>query len=417
MKKKRHMDTVEHAVRGVNSEVELGMANALMAGTQAPPDAECMRWLETTGPRWPGITPSHTRVLYIGAEMAGALRIQPLKLRVGRARLTAGGIGWVSTKAAYRNRGVCAALMRDALDFMTRSGFLASLLFGIPNLYQKYGFVTMLPEHTITIGIGERPPAAPCLAPVTWDDARTLRRLHDKDEDCVSCSIVRDARYFETLYRCASHTIRYYPDWASTVKVLDAKGHAVAYLMPQAGQDVLHIKELGVKGPAHFETVLEAAFALARGHGRDRVRFHLPPSHPFAVFLRDYSCEHLTQTFRNAEGMMKLLHVQESLCAMIPEWEARLEEAAMPRSRVELVLSVEQVTCRIACRRGKVHVERTDDASHVRVTSQLLCRLLVGFSSGSDVATSHPGLRVEQRRLLSCLFPLRVPFVWPIDHF
>ncbi|MBX7256682.1 MAG: GNAT family N-acetyltransferase [Candidatus Hydrogenedentes bacterium] len=410
-------EVAEYVTRGVKSDEELIAANELMAATQTPPNTECMRWLKETGPNWPGYRREHTRVHYINSEMAGALRIQPFKLRIGRARLTAGGIGWVSTEETHRNRGVCGALMRDALDYMTKSGFDVSLLFGIPNLYQKFGYVSILPEYAITFDISGRTQSEPCVARVTWEDAKTLRSLHERHESCVSCSVVRDAKYFRTLFECTSRTIRYYPDWAATVKVFDARGRIVGYLMSQLDSEVLHIKEMGVDGPTHFDTILDAASAMARRKGRTRVRFHLPPSHPFARYLRDYTCVHEMRTFRNAEGMMRVLDTEKTFQQMIPEWETALRDSGMWQSGTDLVLAVDEERYMFSLRRGSLHVERTDGRAHIRVTGQQFCRMLAGFTSASDVEVPRGSENVERRRLIECLFPERTPFIWPIDHF
>lgn len=392
-------DRATYLVHGVNSSAELTAANDLLARTQLPSYADCIRWLRRSGPRWPGFNIEHTRVAYAGNEPVGGLRILTLTLRIGRARLKCGGIGWVSTDPAHRNRGVCRALMSDAHAYMARHGYHVSLLFGVPGLYQKFGYVTAVPTPTVVVSADTQPiaPARYRTRRVTRKDLTRLFAVHTANMKDAPFAIERNAAYFETLFDCTSPTIPFPPDWRASAAVLDARGRFIGYVMPQHGDGELHIKELGVSEVGHCDAVLDAALALARRNGFARVRFHVPPWHVFARRLREYESLHETQFYRDREGMIRFIDRDAALARMAPEWRHRLRAAG-----------IESDTWSSA---GRARIVDS-------IESNALCRLVVGFTSGEEWARDHGAhLSRAQRRVVEVLFPERQPFVWPIDHF
>lgn len=407
-------------VHGVTTTRELATANDLMARAQLPSYSESMRWLRRTGPNWPGNKLEHTRAAFDGGEMIGALRILTLTLRIGKARLVAGGIGWVSTRASHRNRGVCRCLMDDALSYMARTGYHVSVLFGIPNLYHKFGYVTAIPNHSVIVELSDLPSSANAarVRHARWSDAASLRRAHDKDEGSVACSVVRSAQYFDTLFHCTEPTIPFWPDWKSTMVVLDARSRAAGYLMPQQGGETLHIKELAVTGPEHHNAMLNAAVSLARKSGARKLRFHVPAVHPFALYLREFNSVHETRHVRNSEGMMALVNAGEALHRMLPEWRERVRESRLATTRAALTLIVDSAPYTISADRGEVSIKKNEGMAGVSLTAQELCRLISGHTSGHELFAISPRRATdEQRRMLDVLFPARTPYVWPIDHF
>lgn len=384
-------------MHGVSSARELAAANDLLARTQLPPYRESMRWLRETGPRWPGFKREHTRVAYDDGELVGGLRILTLALRIGRARLKCGGIGWVSTDPAHRNRGVCRALMADTHDYMARHGYHLSLLFGVPDLYQKFGYVTAVPTHSVVVDANIQPPSRERMRTrrVTPEDKSRLYAIFSSNMKDAPLVIERSPSYFDTLFDCTARTIPFPPDWRAAVVVLDRRERAAGYFMPQRGENELHVKELGVADRAQCGAVLDAALAHARRAGFSRVRFHVPPWHEFARYLREYESLHETQYYRHREGMLALIDRDAAVARMVPEWRHRLRAAGIGPGQ---------------------------DATALRMrdplSNQECCRLLVGFTSGEEwLRDNHVHLSTAKRRAFEAIFPRRDPFVWPIDHF
>ncbi len=418
---KRKDPIPEYVVRGVQSEGELRAANDLMAKTQLPNYWDSLGWLESAGPVWAGVKREHTRIALADAEMVGALRLLPLTLRIGRARLKAVGVGWVSTPPAQRNKGVCRALMNDALDYTRDSGAAFSLLYGIPNLYHRFGYVTMLPEYSVVVELRAVdttlvPPFR--VRPVTKDDISALMRIHEAHEARASCSIVRTAAHYRSQFISAAPKTPYWCDWASAQALLDGRGKIVAYFMPQTAAAELHIKELGVTDRTSCAALLHAATITAREAGLGSVRFHVPPYHPFARYLEECDSVHQARHFANREGMMALTDLEACLNAMLPEWKEQMQRKGLNGLPGECTLVVSNAACRVISDNSGLRIEKGMGRNRIALDGQDFVRLVTGYTHAEDVLTQKtPRLKGDARRFALALFPKRTPFIWPIDHF
>ncbi len=413
--------TSEYVVRGVQSEGELRAANDLMAKAQLPNYWDSLGWLESAGPVWAGVKREHTRIALADAELVGALRLLPLTLRIGRARLRAVGVGWVSTPPAQRNRGVCRALMNDALDYTRDSGAAFSLLYGIPNLYHRFGYATMLPEYSVVVETGSAQKdfaPIPRVRPVTKDDIPALMRIHEKHEAGASCSIVRTAAHYRSQFISAAPKTPYWCDWASAQALLDGLGKITAYFMPQAAATEIHVKELGVTDRASCDALLHAAKATAREAGLGQVRFHVPPYHPFARYLEEFDSIHQVRHFANREGMMALTDLEACLNAMLPEWKEQMQRNGLLGLQGECTLVVSNAAYRIISDASGLRIEKGMGKNRIALDEQEFVRLISGYTHAEDVLTQKVrSLKGDARRFALALFPKRTPFIWPIDHF
>jgi predicted acetyltransferase len=59
---------------------------------------------------------------------------------VGRARILTVGIGSVATDGHHRKRGFLRQTANATLDALRGSDYAVSLLFGIPNFYEQFGY-------------------------------------------------------------------------------------------------------------------------------------------------------------------------------------------------------------------------------------------------------------------------------------
>ena len=408
-------------VRGAESEDELRTANDLMAKTQLPNYWDSLGWLETAGKSWAGVVRRHTRVALMEGKMVGALRLLPLLLRVGRARLNAVGVGWVSTAATHRNRGVCNALMCDALDYAEMHRCPFSLLYGVPDLYHRYGYTTMLPEHSVVVNSSTVPKTNAAwflVRPVTKDDIPALMQMHNAHEAGASCSVVRTAAHYRGQFVSSAPKTPYWCDWAGAKAILDASGVLGAYFMPQKAAEELHIKELGVTGRLSCEALLHAVMTMAHDEGLGSVRFHVPPYHPFAWYLQEVDSVHQARHFGNREGMVALTDLNACLNAMLPEWSDRLEQRGMADCQTECTLVVGKESFRVVLDESGLSVNKGLGRNRLALSEQEFIRLVVGYSPPEDLlARKAPRLKGVDYRFAMALFPKRTPFIWPIDHF
>ena len=408
-------------VRGIQSDAELCAANDLMAKTQAPDYWDCLDWLETCGPRWPGFTREHTRIALLDGAMAGALRILTATIRIGKARLKMGGLGWVSTSGEFRNQGVCAALVNESLDYMRAHGYAVSMLFGVPDLYHRYGYVCCIPEHSVRVPLSEAQRAdssAFHVAPFAPADTATVLALSERRDAELACSFVRTARYIEAQRSTKSRTTPLWPDWPATAILRDTRQRILGYFTPQDGQNELHVKELAVLDEAACPTVLRAVASVAEARGVATLRFHLPPDLLFSKYLKAYNSVHETQYFRDRQGMLRFVDLPFAMERMLPEWQMRIRASSFRTANAALALRVDEVSFTIDVRHGTVALVRTGGRNPVVLAGKDLVRACVGYSEPEDcLRSSNSRIGTKTRALFTVLFPKRVQCVWPVDHF
>jgi predicted N-acetyltransferase YhbS len=73
-------------------------------------------------------------------EIAAHTMLIPRQVQFGESVLQASEVGVVGTLDTYRKQGLASALMNRAVERMTERGDAVSILFGIPNFYERWGY-------------------------------------------------------------------------------------------------------------------------------------------------------------------------------------------------------------------------------------------------------------------------------------
>ncbi len=398
-------------IKGVDSAEELALAKDLMVRTHFPNYRNGMRWLDVCDQSYPEYKREHNRVLYAGGELAAALRLFTYTVRIGEARLKMGGLGCVTTSGPLRQKGYAALLMSDTMRYLYRHGYHVSTLFGIADFYHRWGFASTLPEYASVIEMRE---ASTVAAPpfkrraMKPGDMRAVQRIHTRNDADTACSIIR----------LAAHISSRWDHWKNAHILTDNKGKATAYFLAAAHGADYRVEEVGVLDYSWCPAVLNACMTLAKKEYVSRIRFVMPPSHPFVRFLLQYNSEHEMHVSRNSNGMMAVVNIEETLECMIPDWESRLKDTTPSDFRAEATLVVQRKPYRIRVHGGAVDVAAINGANKVSLSSVELIQLITGARHLDEVlATKRRALNGSGTALLAAIFPKRTPFVWHVDRF
>lgn len=397
----------------VETSDELKLANDLLAAVQADqeyPGRAALRWLQTAGVSYPGFKQEHTRIAVLKKEVAAGLRLNTDTIRLGEARLKMGGVGWVSTAEHHRHKGLCRLLMEDVLGYMREHGYHVSALFGIQNLYHKFGYVSTLADYNVVVDTMEAltfdnpfrtRPAKP-------GDIRTIQRIHHANDTHVACSLLRTAAHMSCTW-----------DRFQRIHVLtDDRGKVIGYYAAEPNADHLGVKEVGVAEPGICPALLGATAKLAEEHALGHIRFHVPPSHALARYLLLFTSRHETRIARDAGGMMAVVDVAETLEVMVSEWENLLTRSSLSQLRTEFSLLVDKTPYRIRANHGAIDVATAAGKNKISVTPDELVHLLTGYRYPEDILDSRPCIVAPNARaLFLALFPKRNPYIWPLDRF
>jgi predicted acetyltransferase len=302
--------------------------------------------------------------------------------------------------------------MLDGLAYMADHNYHVSMLFGIANFYQRFGFSTTLSEYATTVDVLEASEAYHPdyrIRDGKPGDIRALQKMHAANDADVACS----------LLRTAAHITNCWERWKPVRVLTNAQGKMLGYFLPRPEEDVLSVDEVGVEDAQACGAVLHACAEAARKRYLPKIRFHMPSQHPFTNYLIRYRSIHETRMARDSGGMMTIVNLGETLESMIPEWESLLIASAACDFRTEVTLVVDSAApYRLRVNRGAVDVANVVGKNKVSLSSRDLMQLLSGYRFLDEILDSERRiLTQEARQLLATLFPKRTPYVWLMDRF
>ena len=361
----------------------------------------------------------HVRELLIDDQVASWLTVIDYVIRIGTARVRMAGIGGVHTHKEHRMKGHMRALIEDTLAYVTREGHDVSMLFGIPNFYDKFGYASCLPEYSVKVQTRDaeqaRTDAVACKTrPVEKRDWDAVLALYERCNATRTASIVRSLENFYGFYKGSTYR-------TATEAVLweDQARRLTAYAVWDEDDQAVNVVEVHSAQPEMFPTLLYAFAQQAIAKRCGEITLFLPPDHPFAEFLQRYGCEWRVRYPARADGMMRLLNQATFFAKIGPELERRVAVSPLAGLTRSLRIETDIGKTTLEFQHGKL-TDSTDAPAENAITlpQGKLMQLVTGCRSARDLV-SDPEVRVqgEVRPLLETLFPQGHPYVWLADYF
>jgi len=353
---------------------------------------------------------AHLRQVVVDGKAVSRLWVLERRIRLLGEPVRMAGIGGVRTHEAHRKKGYARRLLEDTVRFMTDAGYSVSMLFGIPDFYDRYGYAPCLPEHRTVIATRDAERAAGAAAGCSVrrlqpDDFPFIVGLYDRHNRCRSASIIRDARNFRQFSKGSSWHVP-----ADGAVFLDSGGRRVGYAVWDRTEHAVRAVEADASDPRTFPAILceLARIAVARRCGE--VELFMPSDHPFVVFTRRFGCRSTVTYHRMGQGMMRILNQEPLFQQLLPALERRLPE----QRRVRLRLETDLGTVRLLLNPKGSRESRVT----LRAPQHTLMQLVVGYRSAEDVLLDEG---VEARgpaaEVLDVLFGRQSPYVWLADWF
>ena len=371
--------------------------------------------------------------LLIEGRSVSHVFIIPLTMSIGVARVGVDGIGGVWTEEDCRNRGHARRVLDEAVRRMWGGQAALSMLFGIPDFYEKVGYTTAGPGisvHLTELSHVTEPPRGWTVRPCTPTDLPAIHRLYERGTASAVGAIVREpeGRVWSALRKVAEEAS------GDECRVVgDPNGVVSGYVWrgrdfwpvdtEEEAPDALAIGEVVADGPAAADALVGACVAWANEEsGRrprvTRAQLSLPPEGPVYAALARRGCKLEVQWSRSGEFMARTLSVGRLLAALEPELSARARAAKVPsegRLRIvtdlgEAVLDVTPHGVSLQHDGGSATTPGPMEMT-VELTQQDLTRLALGTFSPGDVLdrlTSPPG--AVTRGWMEVLFPQRHPY-------
>lgn len=356
---------------------------------------------------------SHHKLLVEGEDVS-RLSVIDLQMRIGSTVVHMGGIGGVGTNYQQRNKGYSRRVLEHANEWMAANGYDCATLFGIPDFYHRYGYASCLPDSRIEILTRSAEKAIPSLTPrlTTPEDLPTLRALYAANNAEVSGSIVRGdkTRWFRKGSR--------YEVRSEGIVFTDRSGAIKAYLASDVTKDQVVLSEVASESSAYYADIVR--WAAERGIERrvEKLRFVLPPEHPFLTYLALYGAEHKVFYTENGNCMGRLLNLTTFFEKTLPEWTKQAQKAGEIATGQSVKLETDIGSLTLRWTGDAVQCDTGAEASGiVRLPQYRLFQLAIGYI-GAELLSAFSEVTTEgDVSLLHVLFPRRLAHMWSSDHF
>jgi predicted acetyltransferase len=333
-------------------------------------------------------------------------------MRVGCGRLRVAGIGGVGTHPEQRRQGHARRVLADALALMVEEAYDISFLHGIQDFYDKFGYVTCMPEYELWMSTrdAERAGGKARTRRLQPDDVPRIIELYDRDNALRVGSALRQPGHWRGFQVGTWWSVK-----ALVEVILDGAGRVAGYVSLDDTEEACRASEVGGQGEEVYAAILGVLARRAVRLRRERIGLYLPEDHPFAVYARPYGLHSQTLFPRAEKGMGRIVDLERCMLHLCPEltrrWPARLRGET-------LGLRTAMGSGRLRWARGRAVWDGGRHAEAVAVEPQVLIQLIFGYLRPADLA-AWGRLRLPEPRqeLFDALFPMQLPQLWWADRF
>jgi predicted N-acetyltransferase YhbS len=396
----------ELVVRGVQP-AEYEQAIRLAAKTFGRGDADLerrmlCRWHNRQQGNAPDFDYRLHRVGLVDGEVVAHVRLVPGILRYGRARLRVMGLSAVCTAPACRHRGYAAAVIQDALVVTTEHQAHLSLLNGIANYYDRFGFHAVWPHYYVEFAASDA---------AHLDSRLTVRP--GQPEDIPHITALYEKHWGGRVSFVRSRAMWEWQVWDGTRSyfqvVKDADGQIYGYM---AAYDPTHVMaEIVVDSPEAARAALAEAGRAFLAAGKATIQWLIPPDDALVTYARSWLGVTVKAGYHPTGGWQgRVMDARALVDAVRPELVVQAEAVRPDFNPAELVVEAAGTGITVGLRGQK--------ASYTQLSYPDFTQLMFG-SLRPDALAVRDGnaLSLEALRLLELLFPPRLACLAGWDWF
>ncbi len=374
---------------------------------------------------------SSTQVrLQIGDLVVSKATIIPRIMRIGRSVVRVDGIGGVETHEQYRHKGYARRVLTEAVSKMKSGDAALSILWGIPNFYHRFGFVSAIPTHIMSLDASVEHDAIPdgwSVRPFKWEDIGSLARLHN---EFIRNSVGPQLRGDSPPYSPAWNQLREGSRHECKV-LLDDSNTIVAYawacssdvwwtdFLPRQDKNSLMLAEVVAADELAADVILGVCMDWARSKNLPRIDVAIPPTGNVAAAGMLLGARFTIQYHRCEEIMIRCLDPYRLLTQMEPELEYRWLYCKDQPDKFNLGIFTDEGNVTVSLGRDGVHIfEEVHDEldGKVFMAQHELARLSLGAYPPSVILSRlDPKPKGKIAEVLEKIFPFTGAFVCPPD--
>ena len=356
------------------------------------------------------VLPSHydwkaSRIGLIGDQIVTHFGVWNIQVRIGTARVRAGGIGAVSTHGDYRKQGLMVRTARASVRAMREGGYDLSTLFGISDFYHRFGYVRAWCPSVYTVNVSDLPAERPTgrVRKFTPGHREDIIRLYNREHARLTGTAVKPT-YPRGTYPCPMEGYR----WS------DARGRTVGYVIQRPGKEMQCVEAAGNPRQA-----LRVLAGVARRRGFREIKFDtLHDRSRLIKHIRQGNCRADTRYYHRGGDMIVTMNLASTLEKMVSELGRRLLASPLDRWRGRLVVADKRETVTLHINRSRVRVSRGGRSQHAIRGGDRTAQLLIGTDDPAvTLETARMTVTGDAARLAGVLFPNEHPMLSLRDRF
>lgn len=379
--------------------------------------------------------------MIIDGECVSWLSIVPFTIRVGAAEVRMDGIGGVGTAEKHRMKGYSRRVFEATVEHMARGDAAISMLYGIRNFYEKFGYATAGPAHHIfltDLSLSTELPAGWNVRPFVIGDFPAVRDIYCSTTSRGTGAAVRS----EGGYTWSQLTDPGDAPEQSACRVIvalnqvqgdgDVHGyvwlahwcHTISQTLSRKCPDAFIVGEAAADGPASADAVLAVCRQWAREwsseHEVTQVLLPVPPDTHVAAAAMRQDARFIRDFAATGGSMVRVLDVKRLLESLRPEIRTRLR-AACSTFAGRLTIRTDIGDAALVIQQDDVDVENVSEERRgpvVEMPQTALGRLALGGYPPEDILARLPEPPDETTaELLKTIFPMRHPHMYVADRF
>lgn len=354
-----------------------------------------------------------SRIGLLDEEIVTHFGVWDFRMRIGTDTVRTGGIGAVMTDKRFRKRGYMKSTAATGCKAMSDEGYGLSVLFGIPDYYQRFGYVSAWNTSLITINERDLPKPSNRLKLRKFDPAteKGLDAIANRAQAGLTGTAVRPT-YHRNRHPGQWNCYRWQPlsEGAGGFLVIEQEDHASTLI------------DCG--GRAH--DILSACIQLMKKQGGTELKIpELHRRHPLFDALIDVPFKREEYNNPAGGGMVKLTGLVTSLKSIRKTLMRRLRESAHATWNGTLHLQAgDESAVLVFDRRGlSVYDESEAKTKGIRQRDHRIragdefAQLVIGLDDPYTLVRRH-GIKIsgDAKMLVGVLFPEQSPCLGKWDH-
>jgi GNAT superfamily N-acetyltransferase len=349
------------------------------------------------------------RVGFIDGQMVTHFGIWDYRMRVGGASVRCGGVGLVATHADFRKRGLMDATARASMCAMRELGYDMSVLFGIDNYYDRFGFVRAWGEDTYTVAVVdvEQGAAKGPLSRFVYENRPDIDKLCNRYNTRLTGTAVRPTY--------GRHYLKAYTGY-----LWPRRGSAEGFVIVKRDGTTLEVADHAGEPSA----VLAALGRLAGKMSCSELRFiHLHRRSPLCKLIRMGNCRCQTQLRKCGRAMVAVVNLSGTLSKLAGEFSMRLKASRLADWRGQLLIDGRDQQAVLDIDRVRVNVMPSANIASRQCKNAIrggneIAQLLIGADEPEAIFESS-GTKVSgaARELAGIILPAQDPMLGRWDGF